>query len=373
MNKSNHIEKKPIQSVAVLNLVLSIGETSAPYNEFSLALSNKYDITLCTYFKSNITPPETITYFEGDDSIIGFFRTLNTALSEKDYDIIHAHSPHVGFLFLLVTMFRPRKRRATVYTFHSSLPNYKKLRLKLLLIPVFIFFQKIVCCSQASFDSLRGFYQRLAGSRLCVVRNGVNIARIDGYIENRREYLSNGRFTVAVVGRLIATKNPLVVLKSFQQSADRESRLVFIGEGNLHQQLFEQSRWLGIGKQIELTGMIPRDKVYEALAETDLLVSASYVEGLPVAVLEAMACGCPVLLSDIASHREIAEGVDFIPLIDPDDMSGFSREIKRFEQMPASKIADIGSQCRKLVEQRFDISVMHRGYKKIYEQIADRS
>jgi glycosyltransferase involved in cell wall biosynthesis len=78
------------------------------------------------------------------------------------------------------------------------------------------------------------------------------------------------------------------------------------------------------------------------------------------------------LLSDIPPHREIAEGVDFIPLIQPDDVAGFAREIKRFREMPPADRAAIGQKCRKLVEERFSLDAMHAGYSAIYAQLLDR-
>lgn len=82
-----------------------------------------------------------------------------------------------------------------------------------------------------------------------------------------------------------------------------------------------------------------------------------------------MACRCPVLLSDIPPHREIAAGVDYIPLIQPDDAVGFAQEIDRFGRMPRLERAKIGEQCRKLVEARFNLAVMLRGYETAYAQL----
>ncbi|HXQ36410.1 MAG TPA: glycosyltransferase, partial [Anaerolineales bacterium] len=98
-------------------------------------------------------------------------------------------------------------------------------------------------------------------------------------------------------------------------------------------------------------------------------VSASRGEGLPVAVLEAMACHRPVILSDIPPHREIVKDIDFIPLIQPDDVAGFARTIKKYQEMTPSERMEIGEKCRKIVEDRFSLPAMHAGYARIYSQI----
>jgi glycosyltransferase involved in cell wall biosynthesis len=237
------------------------------------------------------------------------------------------------------------------------------------MIPVFAFFRRVVCCGRACFESYPGFYKWLAGNRLCFIPNGVNIDRVDRVIEKPLRYSPNGHYTVASVGRLIPIKNHLSVLSAFQQSADQASRLVFIGEGHLRGLLVRAIKDRDLAEQVELTGLIPRDRVFERLRKADVVISASRGEGLPNAVIEAMACGCPVILSDIAPHREIAGGADFIPLIPPDDVAGFAREMQRYKQMPAAARAEIGAKCRKLIEARFSLAAMHKSYEEVYAQV----
>jgi glycosyltransferase involved in cell wall biosynthesis len=358
--------EKPLN---ILHVLLEMGETSAPYNQHSLPVLNEQKITICTYLVPQIIPVKGIILFAGDNTLRGFFRALRTALDAQEYDIIHAHSVHVATLLLFAKYFlRWKLTSHLVYTFHSSYPNYK-LRNKLMLILTIIFFRRVVCCSYASLDSLPNFWKRFARHKLCVVQNGIDINRIDQAIETSTNCYRNNVFTITVVGRLIESKNPFSILKSFQQSDNHLSQLVFIGEGNLSTMLQKEIREQRLERRVELTGLIPREKVYDYLAKTDLFISASLSEGLPVAVLEAMASYCPVVLSDIPPHREIATGINFIPLIPTNDVGGFSREIKNFQEMPALERTRIGKECRKLVEDRFSLSKMHKEYRSVYAQL----
>jgi glycosyltransferase involved in cell wall biosynthesis len=358
------------KNISILHLVISIGETNAAYNEHCLPLAEERDITIGTYFSSEIIPPDNIKMFQGDGSIKGFFRAVRAALDTRNYDIVHVHSPHLGILFLGVTQFSYRKFAASdVVTVHDSYPNYK-LRNRLMFLPIFASFRSVICCSQASFNSFPVFYKWLAGRRIGVVQNGLDIVRVDRIVaKTHKEPIQKSDFKIVAISRLVDIKNPFAILNAFQQSRDQSSCLTYIGDGPLREALITKSKEACIATQIEFTGLIPREKVFEHLLNADLFISASRGEGLPISVLEAMACYRPVLLSDIPPHREIAEGVDFIPLIKPDDEVGFAREIQRYREMSAAERSVIGQQCRKLVEERFSLDAMHAGYEKIYAQI----
>lgn len=355
--------------LSILHIILVLKPTNGQYNEHCLPLMDKRDITICTFFKSNITPPEAITLFDGDNTIMGFFRAARAALTKREYDIIHVHTPHAGVLLLVALfMFGMYKKLipTTVHTVQNSYENFK-FRNKLLFIPSFVFFRRLVFCSHASYESFPGFFKWLAGDRMHVVQNAVDLNRIDR-ITKTKPAVRNDQFTVATVG-LIKIKNPITVLDASYRDNDRNTKLIFLGEGSLRPLLTEKIERLGLQQQVQLMGMVARDKVFEYFALADLFVSASWGEGLPVAVMEAMACGRPVVLSDIPPHREIVEGIDFIPLIKPDDVAGFAQEIKKFREMSVSERTVIGQKCRKLIEERFSLPIMHSGYKEVYAKI----
>ncbi|MDX1520490.1 MAG: glycosyltransferase family 4 protein [Anaerolineae bacterium] len=360
------------QRLRILHIILALKPTNGQYNEHCLPLLNERDITICTYFKSDITPPAEITLFDGDNSLKGFFRALRAALDKRAYDVIHVHTPHAGFLLLLGLVMFGRYRELqplTVHTIQNSFQNFK-FRNKLLFIPSFPFFQRLVFCSNASYESFPAYYKWFGGDRMHVVQNAVDLDRIDR-ITNGKQPSQSDQFTIATVG-LITMKNPLTMLEAFRQANDQANQLVFIGEGHLRPVLTEEAKKAGLEQQVKLTGLIERDSVFEYFTGADVFVSTSWGEGLPVAVMEAMACGRPVILSDIPPHREVAEGTDFIPLVKPDDAAGFAREIKKFREMSAAERAVIGQKCRKIIEDRFGLPVMHAGYEEIYGQITGR-
>ena len=85
-----------------------------------------------------------------------------------------------------------------------------------------------------------------------------------------------------------------------------------------------------------------------------------------MAVLEAMAAGCPVILSDIPPHREVAEDAEFIPFVAPGDLEGFAREIRRYEEMSPEERRTIGRKCRAHVLERFTLPIMHATTEVVY-------
>ena len=183
----------------------------------------------------------------------------------------------------------------------------------------------------------------------------------------------NGVFTVVSVGRLINIKNPHTLLAVFANAAHPDACLIFVGDGDVRRELIDEVGRRQLTEHVTFTGILGRDDVYRKIVAGDVYLSTSRGEGLPVAVSEAMACGTPVILSDIPPHREIATDADFIPLISPDNVDGFAHEIQRFGRMSPDERGELGRRCKQLVEDRFSVRSMHRSYEGIYARAMHRS
>lgn len=350
----------------ILHVLLQPSEEVFSYNELCLARAGSQAIGICTFFRSKVRVSPEVQLFEGDGSFRGFFAALRRARLDRDYDVVHAHSPHVACLLLLWSLATRRELPPTVFTVEHSYTNSNlKTRNRLLDLVAFGTSNQVVLVSEAARSSFPAVYRRLAGGRLRVVPHAADLVRLDRSRHVFHGVAENKPFTVACVGRLIPIKNPMTVLEAFLK-VRLPAKLVFVGEGELAGVLRERASETKAGASVELAGLVPREQVYGTLDRTDLFVSASLGEGMPVAVLEAMACRCPVVLSDIPPHREIVADADFIPVFPPDDPEALAAQIARFREMTDAERRQIGSRCRELVEARFSLSATHAQYDAIY-------
>ena len=352
----------------VLHVLLGIGETTLAWNELCLARAEQHAVGVCTYLPPGLVAPPSIPVFGGDGRASGFCRALAAAVARDEWDVVHVHNPHVAVLLLAARLRWPgRLRRPAVYTVHSSFPNFRPHH-RLMMLPVFATFDRIVCVSHASQRSLPLLYRRLAGARLAVVQNGVNLERVDRVSVTPRP--ADAPFRAVTVGRLIALKNPRTLLEAFRRADDGRSELCFVGDGALRRALRDDAVASGLGDRVTFTGLVARDDVYRQLGTADLFVSASRIEGLPVAPLEAMACRTPVVLSDIPPHREIVGGTTDVPLVPPDDVDGFGDAIARVRGLPPAARRALGARGRRLVEREFSLAGAVQRYDEVYAEAA---
>lgn len=351
----------------VLHLIMSLRSTNGQYIEHCLPRMHEWDIAICSFFKASLKPPPEIALFEGDGTIRGFWRVLRRALDSGHYDVVHAHSPQTGTALVVVKLMRRTSGARAVCTVQNSFNSYS-FRNGLLLIPVFALAPRVVLCSTAALESMPGLLRRLGGRRVMVIRNGVDIDRVRRVLAKTRDDTVERPFTVVSVGRLIARKNPLMLMRAFERSQDPAARLVYVGDGEDRARLIDEANQLRMSARVMITGLVDRDDVYRHVAQADVCVSVSRAEGLPVAVLESMACGRPVILSDIPPHREIVGDVGFIPLVDVDDLDGLAHELRCFREMRSEERSDIGARCKALAENRFSLAAMQESYEAIYRK-----
>lgn len=165
-------------------------------------------------------------------------------------------------------------------------------------------------------------------------------------------------------GHLSERKDPLTLVEGFRKAfgGDDSQLLVLIGAGPLEAATSELAEG---SANIRLEGRVSDVKSY--LRASDFYVSASVGEGLPNAALEAMACGLPVLLSDIAPHRQLLKmdariGADFCT----SDVGSLQ---KAFRQMLSYDTTAMRQSAINLTEQQLSASAMADNYQKLYDQL----
>lgn len=133
-------------------------------------------------------------------------------------------------------------------------------------------------------------------------------------IERPRQMLS-GRLRAAMVGPLVPLKNQGFMIDILGDEHNEWVALTIFGAGPEEANLKRKIQQCHMRDRISLAGWVPADKIWK---QVDLLLASSLHEGMPNAVLEALANGIPVLASDIPGHRIILPEMYCLPLSEPE-------------------------------------------------------
>jgi glycosyltransferase involved in cell wall biosynthesis len=133
-------------------------------------------------------------------------------------------------------------------------------------------------------------------------------------------------------------------------------KLTIAGDGPDRQRLVEMAGELGITENVAFLGYQTQRQVRELLAQTDAFVLASFAEGVPVVLMEAMAAGVPVVATRIAGIPELVDdGVSGF-LVPPGDPKTLADRVDQLLRDPGLR-ASLGAKGRQKVEREFDLAV----------------
>lgn len=218
-----------------------------------------------------------------------------------------------------------------------------------------------VCCSQSIAKKYSNRYSR----NFLAIQNGVDTKRYAAkeksqIIQMRQKMgLPLNKMIFTVVGSLIERKDPMTIIEAIEQISDkRDYMFLFIGEGVLKEELERHK-----SEYIHILGY--KTNISDFLQVSDFFISASKAEGLPTAVLEAGACGLPMILSDISQHREIfdtkIDGVDFFNCGDVNQLSQLIVSYGKKNKNCSSENISI------YIKDKFDSQIMSKKYQSFYQ------
>ncbi|HEX7157766.1 MAG TPA: glycosyltransferase family 4 protein, partial [Edaphobacter sp.] len=164
-------------------------------------------------------------------------------------------------------------------------------------------------------------------------------------------------FEILCVGRLVPAKGQRVlihVLKILVEDG-RKLRLSLVGEGPDRVELERMVRDNGLSAYVHFAGAINQDCIQDYYAAADIFVLASFAEGIPVVLMEAMAMEIPCVATTINGIPElIRDGIDGL-LVAPSDIAGMSRSLARLMDDPQLR-ESLGKAGRLRVQSEYEIA-----------------
>lgn len=202
--------------------------------------------------------------------------------------------------------------------------------------------------------------------KLRQICNGVDHHK---FCPTNSQHLSPKRgITFGTVGRLAAVKNQRLLINAFAQllqqvTASQNLRLVLVGEGECRADLESLIAELGIAEQVTLVGE-QRD-VADWLNQLDVFVLPSLAEGICNTILEAMACGKPVIATRVGGNEELVEHEVTGVLVPSNEVATLCQAMLQYLTQP-QQLESHGKQGRERVESHFTLPLMVQKYQNLY-------
>lgn len=258
----------------------------------------------------HIPIPRKITDFK---NIKNSYKKTKRLMNEKKYDLIHCHSPIGGIICRLANKnsknYKNSKIIYTAHGFHFFKGNnlFKNFLFRNIEKYAAKYTDIIITINMEDYKAAKKFKLKENGTVEYVPGVGIDIKNIQSISGNRKKILeefqlSENTTLLVSVGELSKRKNHEIIIRTLP-SLPKNIHYFICGQGNLHEYLLDLAKQLDVTEQVHLLGF--RRNVIEIVKSCDIFVFPSLQEGLPVALMEAMACGLPCLASNIRGNVDL--------------------------------------------------------------------
>jgi len=303
----------------------------------------------------------------GSANPLGFAR-LAAALVKLRPQVLHAHMFHANLMARSVHLIAPVP--VVISTLHSIAESRREssgTRLRDWAYRITGRLSDVTVCVSQAVAERHAAARAVSRRRIRVIPNGVDTARFrpdPAGREGLRQALKIGDgFAWLAVGRLIWKKDYPTMLRSM--AAQRRGVLLIAGAGPLDAEL--RTLAAELGANVRFLG--PREDIPQLMNACDGLLLSSAVEGLPMVLLEAAACGLPCVATDVGGVREAVLDGRTGYVVPAADASAFGLAMERLADLPAGARAQMGAAAREQVLARFELGEIARQWGQLYEEL----
>lgn len=251
-----------------------------------------------------------------------YCHALYRLLVDKHYDVVHVHENYTSYVALLVAKKAGVSHRIahahTASMPYRSIINEIRMMTGRLLNRYFA--TALIACGQMAGVHVFG-KMAMNASKAYVLPNAVD-TEVFKYKEDarstiRKQWNAENDFVIGMVGRICSEKNNLFAIKIFAEYARKNPgcKLIVAGDGDDREEMEKEAKRWNINEKVFFLGR--RNDVADIYQGLDALIMPSLYEGFPVAAVEAMASGLPVLLSDkITKELSFGKNVHYLGIND---------------------------------------------------------
>lgn len=306
------------------------------------------------------------------------YRQLKALMEQEQFQLVHCHTPMGGVIARLAA--HATHTAPVIYTAHGfHFFKGAKLINWLCYYPMELFLSRYtdqqICINQEDYQfAKRKFHAKYVDY---IPGAGIDLSRIPKF--NQQEILRKketlglpmDRTLLLSSGEMIKRKNHETILRAITRMKDPSKiHYVLCGHGELNEHLHQLVQELNIADHVTFLGY--REDILEILQIADIFLFPSYQEGLPMALLEAMASGLPVICSDIRGSRDLMGDVlrrdgnleycsGGIMISSADDVQGYCQALEYLLQTPGIR-SELGKKnikqcdtfCSKCVQQKME-------------------
>lgn len=291
------------------------------------------------------------------------------------FDLIQAHLTMSTLYTGLSRFLAPRPRRVTLFlnlTFdvHPARTGRQRARkwLESLVNRTMIDAHVAVSC-----DTARHYERHLGLPQVRVIPLSIPAESIAASAEQVRAPSSGGTFTILTPARFVHQKGHRFLVHALKMLRDGgyDAAAIFMGDGPLFEEVRAQVYSLGMDDRIELRRAASHDDVLATLARVDAVALPSLQEGLPVAALEAMAAGKPLIATEVSGLRElVTPGVTGV-LVPPRDSAALATAIRSIIIASENTRERMGSAAVARVRDEYTSEVVAREWVALYRRLKD--
>ena len=294
---------------------------------------------------------------------------FNRWLRRERPDVVQAHLPHAAWLARWSRVAAPM--RVLVDTLHSSSTGTLGRRFGYRFSN---WLPDRVTAVSAAVAQAHLQARMVTAARLAVLPNGVDLEtwKPDAEVRNafRRVLGLQGKFLWFAAGRLDPVKDYGMLLQAMVDVPEA-ANLVIAGSGPMENELHRLSDELGLEDRVQFLGFEPN--VLRWMRVANGFVLASRWEGLPMVVLEAAACGVPVVATDVpGTHEVVVDGKTGL-LAAQGSAKALAAAMTRMMEMPGEERRAMGERARQFVQEHYSLDAALDRWEALYAELLERN